>query len=188
MGVPVRLSPTCSSSFSCLPLPWLLPAPSLRRALRPLRLLPMSTMPLAMLPSMIPLQLSPMSTMLPVMLLTLLPLQLRLTSMTSPALLQHLPSPTPATLTPTAPTPTSPLVPTSLLPPPPMPPTPTPMLDTLDTPTPLLPTTPAVSTTLAALCLAPKRPAFKLRPKDRRRTAKDRGRLENENWILEDVV
>merc|ERR1712130_639707 len=28
----------------------------------------------------------------------------------------------------------------------------------------------------------------KLRPKDRRRTAKDRGRLENENWILEDNV
>merc|ERR1712001_727101 len=95
------------------------------------------------------------------------------------------------------------MIPTSLLPPPrlrrrllpllpllpsPMPPTPTPMLDTLDTPTPLLLTTPAVSTTLAALCPAPKRPASKLRPKDRRRTAKDRGRLENENWILEDVV
>merc|ERR1712210_347092 len=151
---------------------------------------------------------SPMSTMPPVMLLTLLPLQLGLTSMTSPAmsqsptstwspllppLLPHLPSPTPATLTPTAPTPTWPLVPTSLLPPLPLlpsptPPTPTPMLDTLDTPTPLLPATPAVSTTLAALCPAPKRPASKLRPKDRRRTAKDRGRLENENWILEDVV
>merc|ERR1711990_305550 len=54
MGVPVRLSPTCSSSFSCLPLPWLLPAPSLRRALRPLRLLPMSMTPLAMSLSTIP--------------------------------------------------------------------------------------------------------------------------------------
>merc|ERR1712037_1085023 len=97
-----------------------------------------------------------------------------------PPLLPHLPSPTPATLTPMAPTPTWPLVPTSLLPlprlrwrllpllpllPSPTPPTPMPMLDTLDTPTPLLPTTPAVSTTLAALCPAPKRPASKLRPK-----------------------
>merc|ERR1739844_254099 len=134
-------------------------------------------MPQAMLPSMIPLQLSPMSTMPPVMLLTLLPLQLRLTSMTSPAMSQ---SPTSTW---------SPLLP-PLLPhlPSPTPATPTPMLDTLDTPTPLLPTTPAVSTTLAALCPAPKRPASELRPKDRRRTAKDRGRLENENWILEDVV
>merc|ERR1712045_658675 len=121
--------------------------------------------PLAMLPSMIPLQLSPMSTMPPAM-------SQSPTSTWSPLLpplLPHLPSPTPPTLTPT-------------------PPTPTPMLDTLDTPTPLLLTTPAVSTTLAALCPAPKRPASKLRPKDRRRTAKDRGRLENENWILEDVV
>merc|ERR1712027_32375 len=137
------------------PLPWLLPAPSLRRAWRPLQLFPMSMMPL-------------------VMLLTLLPLKLRLTSMTPQAMLQsptstwspllppllpHLPSLTLPTLTPTAPTPTW-----------------------------LLPTTPAVSTTLAALCPVPKRLAFKLRPKDRRRTAKDRGRLENENWILEDVV
>merc|ERR1712027_279586 len=156
------------------PLPWLLPAPSLRRAWRPLQLFPMSMMPL-------------------VMLLTLLPLKLRLTSMTPQAMLQsptstwspllppllpHLPSLTLPTLTPTAPTPTWLLLPTSPTPPTPM----------LDTPTPLLPTTPAVSTTLAALCPVPKRLAFKLRPKDRRRTAKDRGRLENENWILEDVV
>merc|ERR1712001_325659 len=106
------------------------------------------------------------------MLPSMIPLQLSPTSTWSPLLpplLPHLPSPTPPTLTPT-------------------PPTPTPMLDTLDTPTPLLPTTPAVSTTLAALCPVPKCPASKLRPKDRRRTAKDRGRLENENWILEDVV
>merc|ERR1712055_675948 len=179
MGVPVRLSPTCSSLFSCLPLPWLLPAPSLRRAWRPLRLLPLSTTPLAMLLLTTPLQLSPMSMMPLVMLLTLLPLKLRLTSMTPQAMLQsptstwspllppllpHLPSLTLPTLTPTPPTPM------------------------LDPPTPLLPTTPAVSTTLAALCPVPKRLAFKLRPKDRRRTAKDRGRLENENWILEDVV
>merc|ERR1739842_190770 len=115
--------------------------------------------------------------------LSTIPLKLRLMSMMPPAMLQsptstwspslppllpHLPSLTPATLTPTAPTP--------------MP------MDTLDTPTLLLPTTPAVSTTLAALCPAPKRLAPKLRPQDRRRTAKDRGRLENENWILEDVV
>merc|ERR1711878_179853 len=194
MGVPVRLSPTCSSLFSCLPLPWLLPAPSLRRAWRPLRLLPMSTTLLAMLLLTTPLQLSPMSMMPLVMLLTLLPLKLRLTSMTSPAMLQsptstwspllpplllHLPSLTPPTPTPTAPTPTWLLV---LLP------SPTPPTPMLDTPTLLLPTTPAVSTTLAALCPVPKCLAFKLRPKDRRRTAKDRGRLENENWILEDVV
>merc|ERR1712037_69736 len=212
-GVPVRLSPTCSSLFSCLPLPWLLPAPSLRRAWRPLRLLPTSMTPLAMLLLTIPLQLSPMSMMPLVMLLTLLPLKLRLTSMTSPAMLQsptstwspllpplllHLPSLTPPTPTPTAPTPTWLLVPMSLLPPPrlrcrlllllPLLPSPTPPTPMLDTPTPLLPTTPAVSTTLAALCPVPKRLAFELRPKDRRRTAKDRGRLENENWILEDVV
>merc|ERR1712210_236728 len=113
----------------------------------------------------------------PVMLLTLLPLQLRLTSMTSPAMSQ---SPT-STWSPSLP-PLLPLLPS------PTPPTRMPMLDTLDTPMPLLPTTPAVSTTLAALCPAPKRPPSELRPKDRRRTAKDRGRLENENWILEDVV
>merc|ERR1712130_1001109 len=116
-----------------------------------------------------------------VMLPTLLPLKPRLTSMTPqvmllfptstrspllPPLLPHLPSLTPPTLTPTAPTPTC----------------------TLDTPMPLLPTTPAVSTTLAVLCPAHKCLASKLKPKDRRRTAKDRGRLENENWILEDVV
>merc|ERR1711956_52811 len=100
----------------------------------------------------------------------------------------------PPTLTPTAPTPTWPLVPTSLpllllpllllLPSPTLP---TPTMAMLDTPT--LPTTPAVSTALAALCPAlNRRPAPKLRPKDRRRTAKDRGRFENENWILEDVV
>merc|ERR1712020_629199 len=153
--------------------------------------------PLAMLLLTIPLQLSPMSMMPLVMLLTLLPLKLRLTSMTSPAMLQsptstwspllpplllHLPSLTPPTPTPTAPTPTWLLVPMPLLP------SPTPPTPMLDTPTPLLPTTPAVSTTLAALCPVPKRLAFKLRPKDRQRTAKDRGRLENENWILEDVV
>merc|ERR1711956_16289 len=101
-----------------------------------------------------------------------------------PSLLPHLPSLT-------APTPTWPLVPTSLplllplLLPTPTPPTTT--LAMLDTPT--LPTTPAVSTASAALCPAlNRRPASNLRPKDRRRTAKDRGRLENENWILEDVV
>merc|ERR1712212_30973 len=175
MGVPVRLSPTCSSLFSCLPLPWLLPAPSLRRAWRPLRLLPTSTTPLVML------------------LLTILPLKLRLTSMTSPAtllsptftwspllppLLPPPPSPTLPTLIPTAPTPTWPLVPTSLLPlllrrrllPPLLlsPTLPTPTM--LDTPTPLLPTTPDVSTTLAALCPAHKRlAASKLRPKDRQK-------------------
>merc|ERR1712080_226122 len=194
MGVPVRLSPTCSSLFSCLPLPWLLPAPSLRRAWRPLRLSPMSMMPL-------------------VTLLILPPLKPRLTSMTPQAMLQsptstrspsqllrHLPSLMPPTLTPTAPTPTSPLVPTSLLPLLPrlrrrllpllpLLPSPTPPTHMLDTPTPWLPTTPAVSTTLAAWCPAPKLLAFsKLRPKDRRRTAKDRGRLENANWILEDIV
>merc|ERR1719264_2416600 len=80
------------------------------------------------------------------------------TSMRSPLLppwpLPHLPSPTPATPT------------------------------TLATPTLLLPTTPAASTTLAALCPAHKQRAFRLRPIDRRRTAKDRGR--HENWILED--
>merc|ERR1712212_84523 len=167
MGVPVRLSPTCSSSFSCLPLPWLLPAPSLRRAWRPLRLLPMSTTPLAMSLSTIPLQLFPTSMMLLVMLLTFLPLKPRLTSMTSPATL----------LSPTSTW--SPLLPL-LLPHPPSPTPPTPTM--LDTPTPLLPTTPDVSTTLAALCPAHKRlAASKLRPKDRQRTAKDRGRLENEN-------
>merc|ERR1711970_1338289 len=200
MGVPVRLSPTCSSLFSCLPLPWLLPAPSPRRAWRPLRLLPTSTTPLVMLLLTIPLQLFPMSMMPLVMLLTFLPLKLRLTSMTSPAtllsptftwspslppLLPLPPSPTPPTLTPTAPTPTLPLVPTLLLPlllwlPSPTLPTPT----MPDTPTPLLPTTLDVSTTLAALCPAHKGLASsKLRPKDRRRTAKDRGRLENKNWM-----
>merc|ERR1712233_118076 len=56
------------------------------------------------------------------------------TSTRSPSpLLPHLPSLTPPTLTPTPPT------------------------HMLDTPTPWLPTTPAVSTTLAALCPAPKR-------------------------------
>merc|ERR1712228_1095558 len=137
-----------------------------------------------------------MGSMMPlVMLLTFLPLKLRLTSMTSPAtllsptftwspslppLLPHPPSPTAPTLTPTAPTPTWPLVTTSLLPLLPSPTLPIPTM--LDTPTPLLPTTPGVSTTLAALCPAHKRlAAYKLRPKDRQRTAKDRGRLENEN-------
>merc|ERR550534_2158099 len=90
--------------------------------------------------------------------------------MTSPAMLQ---SPTSTW---------SPLLPPLLL----LLPSPTPPTPMLDTPTLLLPTTPAVSTTLAALCPVPKCLAFKLRPKDRRRTAKDRGRLENENWILED--
>merc|ERR1712051_182606 len=56
----------------------------------------------------------------------------------------------------------------------------------LAAPTLLLPTTPAASTTLAALCPAHKPRAFRLRPIDRRRTAKDRGR--HENWILEDAV
>merc|ERR1712222_47134 len=148
--------------FSCLQLPWLLPAPSLRRAWRPLRPLPMSTTPLAMSLSTIPLQLFPTSMMPLVMLLTFLPLKLRLTSTWSPSLPPLLPlppSPTPPTLTPTAPTPTWPLVTTLLL-----------------------PTTQDVSTTLAALCPAHKRlAAYKLRPKDRQRTAKDRGRLENEN-------
>merc|ERR1712222_313148 len=156
--------------------------------------------------STIPLQLFPTSMMPLVMLLTFLPLKLRLTSMTSPAtllsptftwspslppLLPLPPSPTPPTLTPTAPTPTWPLVTTLLLPLPrlrgrllppllPSPTLPTPTM--LDTPTPLLPTTQDVSTTLAALCPAHKRlAAYKLRPKDRQRTAKDRGRLENEN-------
>merc|ERR1712130_605566 len=136
---------------SCPPLPWPLPAPSLRRGWRPLRLFPMSMTPPAMSLSTIPLQLFPTSTMPLVMLPTLLPLKPRLTSMTPQVML----------LFPTA---------------------------TLDTPMPLLPTTPAVSTTLAALCPAHKFLASKLKPKDRRRTAKDRGRLENENWILEDVV
>merc|ERR1712110_1330876 len=149
------------------PLLWLLPAPSLRRALRPPWLLPMSTTPLAMSLSMILLQLFPMSMMPPVMSLMTLPLLLMLTSMRSPLLppwpLPHLLSPTPATLTPTAPT-----------------------LTLLATPTLLLPTTPAASTTLAALCPAHKPRAFRLRPIDRRRTAKDRGR--HENWILEDAV
>merc|ERR1712130_728409 len=183
--------------FSYPPLPWLLPAPSLRRAWRPLRLFPMSTTPPAMSLSTIPLQLFPTSMMPPVMLPTLLPLKPRLTSMTPqvmsqcptstrspllPPLLPHLLSLTLPTLTPTVPTPTCTLVPTS------SPTRPTPTTATLDTPMPLLPTTPAVSTTLAALCPAHKCLASKLKPKDRRRTAKDRGRLENENWILEDVV
>merc|ERR1712071_207133 len=147
----------------------------------------------------IPLQLFPTSMMSLVTLLTFLPLSLRLTSMTSPAmlhlptsirspllppwLLPHLPSLTPPTWAPTAPTPTWPLVPTSLplllllplLPLLPSPTLPTTTMAMLDTPT--LPTTPAVSTALAALCPAlNRRPASKLRPKDRRRTAKDRGR------------
>merc|ERR1719180_738458 len=102
-------------------------------------------------------------------------------SLLLPPLLPLPPSPTPPTLTPTAPTPTWPLV-LPLLPSP-TPPTPMPTMAMLDTPTPWLPTTPGVSTTLAALCLAhkPTLAAFRLRPKDRRRTAKDRGRLENEN-------
>merc|ERR1712198_204750 len=144
------------------------------------------------------------------MLPTLLPPKPRLTSMTPQVMLQfptstrslllpHLPSLTPPTLTPTAPTPTWPLVPTSLPPrlrgrlpsllPLLLSPTlPTPTTATLDTPMPLLPTTPAVSTTLAALCPAHKCLASKFKLKDRRRTAKDRGRLENENWILEDIL
>merc|ERR1712168_23780 len=183
MGVPVRLSPTCSSLFSCLPLPWLLPAPSLRRAWRPLRLSPMSMTPLAMSLLMIPLQLSLMSMMPLVTLLMLPPLKPRLTSMMPQVMLQsptstrspspllpHLPSLTPPTLTPTAPTPTWPLVPTSLLPLLPLLPSPTPPTHMLDTPTPWLPTTPAVSTTLAALCPAPKR-FFKI---ETERQTKDR--------------
>merc|ERR1712222_170404 len=155
--------------FSCLPLPWLLPAPSLRRAWRPLRPLPMSTTPLAMSLSTIPLQLFPTSMMPLVMLLTFLPLKLRLTSMTSPATLLS-PTFTWGRLLP----PLLPLLPSPTLPTPTMP----------DTPTPLLPTTQDVSTTLAALCPAHKRlAASKLRPKDRQRTAKDRGRLENKNWM-----
>merc|ERR1712226_1023807 len=143
-----------------LPLPWLLPAPSLRRAWRPLRLSPMSMTPLAMSLLMIPLLLSLMSMMPLVMLLMLPPLKPRLTSMMPQAMLQsppstrspspllpHLPSLTPPTLTPTAPTPTWPLVPTSWL-----------------------PTTPAVSTTLAVLCPAPKR-FFKI---ETQRQTKDR--------------
>merc|ERR1712018_898800 len=205
MGVPVRLSPTCSSLFSCLPLPWLLPAPSLRRAWRPLRLSPMSMTPLAMSLLMIPLQLSLMSMMPLVTLLILPPLKPRLTSMMPQAMLQsptstrspspllpHLPSLMPPTLTwPLVPTSLLPLLPRlrlRLLPLLPLLPSPTPPTHMLDTPTPWLPTTPAVSTTLAALCPAPKLLFSKLRPKDRRRTAKDRGRLENENWILEDIV
>merc|ERR1719430_2333149 len=118
---------------------------------------------------MIPLQLFPTSMMLLVMLLTFLPLKSRLTSMTSPATLL---SPT-FTWSPSLPL---------LLPHPPSPTLPT--LTMLDTPTPLLPTTQDVSTTLAALCPAHKRLASsKLRPKDRQRTAKDRGRLENKNWM-----
>merc|ERR1712212_914688 len=171
MGVPVRLSPTCSSLFSCLPLPWLLPAPSLRRAWRPLRLLPTSMTPLVMSLSTIPLLLFPTSMMPPATLLS----PTFTWSPSLPPLLPHPPSPTPPTLTPTAPTPTWLLVlPSPTLPTPTM----------LDTPTPLLPTTPDVSTTLAALCPAHKRlAASKLRPKDRQRTAKDRGRLENKNWM-----
>merc|ERR1711997_1451273 len=114
--------------------------------------------------------------MLLVMLLTFLPLKPRLTSMTSPATLL---SPTftwSPLLPPLLPHPPSPTLPTLTL----TPPTPT----TLDTPMPLLPTTPDVSTTLAALCPAHKRlAASKLRPKDRQRTAKDRGRLEHKNWM-----
>merc|ERR1712130_479129 len=87
-----------------------------------------------------------MSMMPLVTLLMLPPLKPRLTSMMSQAMLQ---SPT-STRSP------SPLLPhlLSLTPPTLTPTVPTPMLDT---PTPLLPTTPAVSTTLAALCPAPKR-------------------------------
>merc|ERR1719237_1828804 len=88
-----------------------------------------------------PLQLSPMSMMPLVMLLTLLPLKLRLTSMTPQAMLQ---SPT-STWSPLLP-PLLPHLPSLTLPTP-----------TLDTPMPSLPTTPAVSTTLAALCPVPKR-------------------------------
>merc|ERR1712130_310748 len=161
--------------FSYPPLPWLLPAPSLRRAWRPLRLFPMSTTPPAMSLSTIPLQLFPTSMMPPVMLPTLLPLKPRLTSMT-PQVMSQCPTSTRSPLLP-------PLLPHLL-----SPTRPTPTTATLDTPMPLLPTTPAVSTTLAALCPAHKCLATKLKPKDRRRTAKDRGRLENENWILEDVV
>merc|ERR1739838_607534 len=102
-----------------------------------------------------------------------IPLQLFPTSMMSLVMLPTLLPPQPLLL------PLLPLLPS------PTPPTTT--MAMLDTPT--LPTTPAVSTALAALCPAlNRRPAPKLRPKDRRRTAKDRGRLENENWILEDVV
>merc|ERR1712168_1560215 len=152
MGVPVRLSPTCSSLFSCLPLPWLLPAPSLRRAWRPLRLSPTSMTPLAMSLLMIPLLLSLMSMMPLVMLLMLPPLKPRLTSMMPQAMLQ---SPTSTR----SPSPSLPHLP-SLTPPTHM----------LDTPTPWLPTTPAVSTTLAALCPAPKR-FFKI---ETERQTKDR--------------
>merc|ERR1719238_1495959 len=108
----------------------------------------------------------------PVMSLMTLPPLLSLTSMTPPAML-----PLPTSMR-------SPLLPPWPLPhlPSPTPPTPT----MLATPTLLLPTTPAASTTLAALCPAHKPQAFRLRPIDRRRTAKDRGR--HENWILEDAA
>merc|ERR1712203_177628 len=63
----------------------------------------------------------------------------------------------------------SPLLP-RLLPLLPLLPSPTPPTHMLDTPTPWLPTTPAVSTTLAALCPAPKR-FFKI---ETQRQTKDR--------------
>merc|ERR1712226_1167524 len=135
-----------------LPLPRLLPAPSLRRAWRPLRLSPMSMTPLAMSLLMIPLQLSLMSMMPLVTLLMLPPLKPRLTSMMSQAMLQS---------------PTSTRSPSPLLP---HLPSPTPPTHMLDTPTPWLPTTPAVSTTLAVLCPAPKR-FFKI---ETQRQTKDR--------------
>merc|ERR1712130_824109 len=85
--------------FSYPPLPWLLPAPSLRRAWRPLRLFPMSTTPPAMSLSTIPLQLFPTSMMPPVMLPTLLPLKPRLTSMT-PQVMSQCPTSTRSPLLP----------------------------------------------------------------------------------------
>merc|ERR1719295_2315885 len=115
--------------------------------------------------STILLQLFPTSTMPPVMLPTLLPPKPRLTS-TTPQVMLQFPTSTRSPLLP-------PLLPH--LPSLPSPTRPTHTTATLDTPMPLLPTTPAVSTTLAALCPAHKCLASKLKPKDRRRTAKDRG-------------
>merc|ERR1712117_864121 len=124
--------------------------------------------------------LSPTSTMPPVMSLLTTPLPLSPTFTTPPAMLPlptftrspslplwpspPPPSLTPPTLTPTVPTPTwllellSPRARGRLLrPPPPWLPSPTPPIPTIMlTPTPSLPTTPAVSTTLAAWCPAPK--------------------------------
>merc|ERR1712223_2374331 len=86
MGVPVRLSPTCSSLFSCPLLPWLSPAPSLMET-RPPPLSPTSTMPPAMSLLTTPLLLFPTFMMPLVMLLTTPPPLLSPTSMTPPATL-----------------------------------------------------------------------------------------------------